>query len=229
MQERDWVRRRWPWCYFLLYSCLFYAISRRILSISMMVLLHSRFEIEIFALRIRNFFQEFSRKEKSTKFPHWISFLINFSHILLILNSSVNIFIYLLKVIHQTRKMLNLQSFQDSKFRKECVSSLKRHTLINNTRRGQNKRNPAMSTLTNKNLSVDTFFKFSKSDSLDSTYSRATSIFGFSSSRQSSQVIPFKLNILWNFLFPGTGHRSWQEYQHSELLWWLWRWFVSCW
>jgi len=138
-------------------------------------------------------FQEFSRKEKSTKFPHWISFLINFSHILLILNSSVNIFIYLLK---------------DSKFRKECVSSLKRHTLINNTRRGQNKRNPAMSTLTNKNLSVDTFFKFSKSDSLDSTYSRATSIFGFSSSRQSSQVIPFKFNILWNFLFPGTGHRS---------------------
>ena len=78
---------------------------------------------------------------------------------------------------------------KDSKFRQECLTSLRMQKILKATRRPRSENLPSrFCRLREGDRSAETFFiRFSKSESLDSNYSRSTSLFGYSSSRQSSQ------------------------------------------
>lgn len=121
----------------------------------------------------------------------WFDVLVTLSHTFLILNSSLNIFIYLVKVnlIHFTYPVhggldgnfLMMKYLQEKKFR-EIFSRRKKRRHSFDGFLPKTLQRPLM----RKNLSVDKWLKFSKSDSLDSDYSQSTSVIGFSS-RQTSQ------------------------------------------
>ena len=70
-----------------------------------------------------------------------------------------------------------------------------------------------------RNLSVEGFFKMSKSDSLDSNYSRATSMFGIGS-RQSSQETSNEPNQGKNESLLGKRQKSYEKstFSSSDLL-----------
>ena len=127
--------------------------------------------------------------ESQDCFPLGIIILTSLSHLLLILNSSLNVFIYTLKVYNFFLMSDIKFQVKDSKFRKECVTSLRMQKILKATTRPRSENLPSrFFRLREGDRNAETFFiRFSKSESLDSNYSRSTSLFGYSSSRQSSQ------------------------------------------
>ena len=113
--------------------------------------------------------------------------MVTLSHTFLIINSSLNILIYLVKVSltslpkYDIRQFIMIKHLQEQKFREIFSQRKKRRQSVDGFLPKTLQR-PMM----RKNLSVEKWLKFSKSDSLDSDYSQSTSVIGLSS-RQTSQ------------------------------------------
>ena len=108
--------------------------------------------------------------------------MVTLSHTFLIINSSLNILIYLVKVSltslpkYDIRQFIMIKHLQEQKFREIFSQRKKRRHSFDGF----------IQPMRRKNLRVEKWLKFSKSDSLDSDYSQSTSVIGLSS-RQTSQ------------------------------------------
>ena len=119
----------------------------------------------------------------------FIPILVTFSHLLLTINSSINILIYLAKVTTTNKQQIYfILSIQDKTFRKKFKKVTKGfHGKSKNTNLQVEE---STKNTQKQNLKAEKYYHMSKSLSLDSNYSRLTSLFGFGSRQSSLETNP---------------------------------------